>query len=813
MAFVIRVAVLALVSVMSVAADLRGRLQPMFEAHCIDCHDAAEKKGGLDLASLTWNPSDAENMQQWVKLLDRVAADEMPPKKKSRPPAKVRSAYLGALNDALQQYSVTRQKQEGRVVLRRLNRVEYENTLHDLLGIDTPLLELLPHDATAGGFDNIGAALTLSAEHLDRYLQAADLALREATVTTLRPASPIEKMDFSESWHDWNHGFQNINWTVSPEGFLAVHWDGGNPPQGELHAWSPPVPDARYRFRVRARGMTIHEGHLAKPEDKDKPDRRITLKLALCDSPHTGISYHPEFHEMSHTELREFTYEARVQKGQTLSVAPHRIVPEQPNEKPMERGLCAVVEWVEVEGPLYDSWPPRGHELLYGGLTLVPQDAANPGTKLRPVSSQPEADAARLLRPFLGKVFRRPATDEEVAEHLAVFREQVQKGSRFDDALRAAYKLALCSPNFLFLQEKPGKLDDFALAARLSYALWSSAPDDELIALALKSRLSDPATLRAQTERLLASPKAARFTRGFLASWLNLRDIDATQPDTKLYPEFELYLQQSMVRESETFFEELLRQNLSVRNVVHSDFAMLNERLAEHYGIAGVRGEDIRRVELPAGSHRGGFITQGAVLKVSANGTTTSPVVRGAYILDRILGTPPAPPPKDVPAIEPDIRGATTIREQLAKHRDQPACAGCHAKIDPPGFALENFDVVGRWRTNFRVIPETATSANVRIPGSDIRHYIPGPAVDPSYALADGRSFREIDEFKQLILARPEAIARCIVEKLIAHLTGASVQFGDREVVEEILRRTSKSDYRLRDILHEVVQSRVFRNK
>jgi hypothetical protein len=200
-------------------------------------------------------------------------------------------------------------------------------------------------------------------------------------------------------------------------------------------------------------------------------------------------------------------------------------------------------------------------------------------------------------------------------------------------------------------------------------------------------------------------------------------------------------------------------------------------------------------------------------LKVSANGTSTSPVVRGAYVLDRILGAPPAPPPKDVPALEPDIRGATTIREQLAKHRDQPTCAGCHAKLDPPGFALENFDVIGRWRTSYRAIPEKAKDAIVKIPGTDIRHYINGPAVDPSYTLADGRAFRDIDEFKQLLLAHPEQLARCVVEKLIAHLTGATPQFADREVVTEIVSRTRPGDFGLRDLLHEVIQSRLFLHK
>ena len=795
-------------------AELGGKLEPMFDQHCYDCHDADAKKGGLDLAALKWKPDDAENLQQWTKVFDKVERGEMPPKKKERPPAEVSRTFLTTLHNELHTFSRHKQESEGRVVYRRLNRTEYVNTVHDLLGIDTPLRDLLPEDGTAGGFDNIGAALNLSAVHLERYLQAADLALKEATVTTPKPETKKIRTDYNETWHDWNApGFQNSQWTHSPEGLLAIRWNGGNGPHGALGAWSPPVPDARYRFRIRARAMIDKEGPNANATDKKRPDRHIMLKVALAVWPYNGLTSENTYVEMSPTEFREFEYEARVPQGKTLWLSPYRIVPETPDERSMVGGICAVVEWVEIEGPLHEQWPPRGHQLLYGDLPLQPANPKVATKDLRVVSSQPEADARRLLAAFLPKVFRRSVTDDEVTEHLALVTEQMQKGRRFDEALRAAYKMALCSPKFLFLKEKPGPLDDHALASRLSYGLWSTAPDDELTALAAQKKLHEPATLRAQTERMLASPKAKHFTQNFLRSWLNLRDIDFTQPDTKLYPEFEQYLQQSMVSETERFFNELLSRNLSVRNIVHSDFAMLNERLAEHYGIAGVKGEQIRKVSLTPSSRRGGFITQGAVLKVSANGTSTSPVVRGAYVLDRILGTPPDPPPKNVPAIEPDIRGATTIREQLDKHRNQQACATCHAKLDPPGFALENFDVTGRWRTNYRAIPDSAKDKVVNVPGTDIRHYTQGRPVDPSFAMADGRPFKDVDEFKQLILAHPEQLARCITEKLITHFTGAQMQFADREVVEAIVHRAASSDYGLRTLVHEVIQSRVFTHK
>jgi hypothetical protein len=788
--------------------------KPFLNNHCTQCHDSEEKKGGLDLESLTWTPEDPENFRTWAKVFEKVHSAEMPPKKRAQPTPENKSLFLETLGKDLHSIDARRQTREGRVVYRRLNRNEWVHTVQDLLGIQTTLHELLPEDGTAGGFDNIGAALDLSPVHLERYLQAADLALREATLSTPRPETTRIRTDYNETWHDWNHPpFQMGTWVHSAEGFLGIRWNGTNGPHGELGAWSPPVPDALYRFRFRVKAMIDRESPNAKPADAKRPDRRIVLKAGLADWPRTGLTYENRYFEMSPTEFREFEFEARVPRGKTLWLSPYRTVPELPDERAMVGGICAVVEWVEIEGPILESWPTYGHRLLYGDLPLAPANPKAPAKDWRVASKEPDADARNLLASVLPKLFRRPASEAEILEHLALFQEQRQKGHPFDEALRAAYKMALCSPHFLFLQEKPGPLDDYALASRLSYGLWSSAPDDELLAAAAAGTLHQPGVLRSQTERLLASPKAARFTEHLLESWLNLRDIDFTQPDTKLYPEFEEYLQKSMVSETHRFFEELLRNNQPASQIVHSDFAMLNERLAEHYGIPGVLGDQIRRIPLPPDSTRGGFITQGAVLKVSANGTTTSPVVRGAYLLERILGTPPDPPPKNVKAIEPDIRGATTIREQLAKHRDQPACAGCHALLDPPGFALENFDVTGRWRSHYRAIPDSAKDKVVTIPGSDVRHYVRGLSVDPAYSLRDGRPFKDIREFKTLALENEEQIAHCVVEKLATYLTGAPLQFADRKTVESILRQAKSEQYGLRTLLHAVVQSDLFTRK
>jgi hypothetical protein len=370
-------------------------------------------------------------------------------------------------------------------------------------------------------------------------------------------------------------------------------------------------------------------------------------------------------------------------------------------------------------------------------------------------------------------------------------------------------KAILVSPKFLFLREDAGanQLDDFALASRLSYFLWSSMPDEPLFQLAAENKLHEPDVLREQVERLLSDPKSKAFNQNFTGQWLALRAIDATMPDGTLYPEYDDNLKTAMLKETSLFFDEVLKHDLPITNFVASDFTFLNARLARHYGIPGVEGTEMRKVTLPSESHRGGVLTMGSVLKVTANGTTTSPVLRGAWVLERILGTPPPKPPPDIEAIEPDIRGATTIREQLAKHRQVESCASCHRVIDPPGFALESFDVIGGWRDHYRAL------ANGGEKDSQGRRVRPGPAVDPSDVLPDGRRFSNIDEYKQLILEDKPQLARSLTEKLIAYGTGAAPTAADQAQIEAIVSRVQDKNYGFRSLIHEIVQSPMFQSK
>jgi hypothetical protein len=380
----------------------------------------------------------------------------------------------------------------------------------------------------------------------------------------------------------------------------------------------------------------------------------------------------------------------------------------------------------------------------------------------------------------------------------------------FTDALLAGYSTVLCSPAFVCLEEKPGKLDNDALASRLSYFLWNSPPDAELRAAALSS----PDVMRAHAARLIDDPKSRRFVDAFIDYWLDLRRVNATSPDSTLYPDYYLddLLVESADEEPRAFFAELVQRNLPARNIVASDFVMINERLADHYGLKGVDGVALRRVGLPADSVRGGFLTQAGVLKVTANGTTTSPVLRGAWVMERILGRPSPPPPPDVPAVEPDIRGATTIREQLDKHRSLKTCAVCHSKIDPPGFALESFDIFGGYRTQYRALGQGTRVSGFGKNGQPFEFHA-GPVVDCSGELPGGGAFRDVQELKKLILKDERGVARNLVRQLLAYGTGSAVRFGDRGRVEEILDRTAADGWGVRSVLVEIALSGLFQCK
>ncbi len=789
------------------AASAPAPVSQFLQQHCADCHDADTKKGGLDLVALDADFSKPESARMWIRIHDRVRDGEMPPPKKKQPVATEKQSFLTALAGDLTKADLA---QKG-TVLRRLNRVEYENTIRDLLGVRTELAELLPEDGKAHGFDNIGEALDLSAVQLQRYMEAADKAITDAVKKSPQPVRETKSFTI-----DQGKGAGNVgkSWLKRADGAVVVFNNGGFP-SPQFDAFRAPA-EGTYRLRLTAYGYQIAEP--------------VSFQLYQgtfgrnADSELTGLFSVPP--------NKPTTVEATVylRRGQTFRVLPQGMP--NPYQGIKENGPAGykgpglAIQTLQIDGPIFTEWPGRGHRLLFGTLPVRGGSTGNAGggkkkfqkgpvnTSGEIVSANPTMDAGRLLQTFVPAAFRRPVGSEKITPYLQLALDELKGGANFETAMRTAYIAVLTSPDFLYLREAAGKLDDYALASRLSYLLWSSAPDADLLAAAGRRELSQSEKLRAQTERLLKDPRAERFTRNFTGQWLNLRDIDFTAPDKQLYPEFDDVLKNSMVRETELFFDEVLRSNLSALSFVHSDWTMLNERLATHYRIAGVKGPEFRKVTLRPEHHRGGVLTHGSVLKVSANGTTTSPVVRGAYVLDRILGTPPPPPPPGVPGVEPDIRGAQTLRQQLDKHRNLETCNGCHRVIDPPGFALENYDVTGGWRENYRSLGKDFPKPPAElIAGVKNVQWRVGPKVDAAGVTPDGKTFASLADYKRQLLATPEKFTGALAGKLATYGTGRGMGFSDRAEVDRIAKAAAAKGNGFRDLVHEVVQSELFKNK
>jgi hypothetical protein len=854
--------------------ELPREVHTVFEHRCLDCHDADSKKGNLDLTALKPDFADAETFARWLKVHDRIASGEMPPKKKARPEAGEVKAVTEWLAESLVKAERTRLDGESRTGVRRLTRAEYENTVRDLF--DLPGLAVqngLPADGSAHGFDKNSDALDISHVNMSKYLEAADKTLDLAIAT--RPSAPTRSVQRVSLAYNYEadvllmrgdavllrEGKLDPVFPPSGPGALQEHAGQGEHEMLGIFARMSSVgmfSEARApyyrsftvlypgRYRVRAsfwslqwdkgqilpsRGIEASRLNLVHLQERGLHEGHPSELLGYFDAP----SLKPEVHEMdvwlNFKDCFGFNPASLVpvdlyrdgtwgQKGGTMGYT----------------GPCTVNDWLEVEGPLHDVWPPRAHRLLFGELPLTEFKSAEKKGVRPPVrtpvkqsigrnkpdpepglwtveSKEPLGDADRLLADFLPRAFRRPVEQAVRKEYVEQVEARLKAGDSFETAMRWAYRAALCSPDFLYHIEPAGRLDDFALASRMSYFFWNSGPDETLTALAANGKLRDTNVLGGQVERLLKDAKSQRFIDDFLGQWLKLRSIAANDPDKKLYPEFNPYLQDSMVAETRAYFRELIEQNLSARHLVQSDFAMLNEKLAVHYGIPGVSGTKIRRVKLPDGCVRGGFLTQAAVLKVTANGTTTSPVVRGAYVMARLLGKPPEPPPPNIPAVEPDVQGSTTIRELLEKHRADASCASCHAKMDPPGFALESFDVIGGFRDRYRSIGEGDPAPRGSIDPRIGISFKLGPKVDASGQLPDERTFIGISDFKALIADDERALLHNLAKQFLIYATGRDVAFSDRAALAEIVARAEKQKGGIRTLLHQIVASPLFQTR
>lgn len=757
----------------SFSTDARGQadLSPFLKQHCFDCHSGDAPQGGLNLETRSTDLANAQVRLDLIHLYDRVAGGEMPPKTADRPDEASRAGFLKSLGDSLRHADLAARE----FVLRRLNRNEYQNTVRDLFGIHVDVTRLLPADSADNQFDTIGSSLSLSAQQMALYVEAADLVLDEVFGPATEPKRIHKTGNFKDvravgdSDRKLDEGIVLFNFRALP-----------------MYGVSVPTPGT-YRLRVEVKPVQTESTLFV------RIDGGVTGRLPS----HVAAFFEAPAGKVTTIEVTD----RAVERSDTFAVSLVDGFPWWKVDSATYKGPGLFLGNYELEGPL-EEWPRASVKRLLGDVD------PKVGTL---------DDVRAILMKILPRAVRRPVAESEAGLYIALAKQAIDDGLSFEKALRRGLKGVICAPDFLFMEESTdkatGTINDFALASRLSYFLWSSMPDDELLAVAGRNQLRDARVLRTQVERMLHDPKSERFVENYTGQWLKLRHIDFTVPDQLIYPEYDRLLRRSMVDETHAFFREILRKDLSVQNFIDSDFVMINQPLAEFYGIDGVKGLKIRRVELPDDSVRGGVMTHGSVLKVSADGTSTSPVLRGVWILKNLYGTPPKPRPSSVEAIEPDIRGATTIREQLAKHREHTSCNRCHRFIDPAGFALESFDVIGGWRTWYRTRQNgkyLKTLLHPQAPRQTVR-YRQGLNVDSTGVLPDGRKFADIREYKQLLLDDETAMPRSLARLLLTYSLGREPGFSDRPEVESIVSISGANNYGLRSLIHEVVQSDAFR--
>jgi len=804
----ITIALLLLIALPIHGQASKDAVVPLVEASCIDCHDA-DTDTPLNFEKIGHDLSDAATFRQWVKIFDRVESGNMPPKKKKRPNPVLKNKALAALKADLSAADLKQQASEGRVPARRLTRLEFEYTLQDILGVRGNLARHLPPENTSAKFANVAEKQGISPVHIRSYLNAVDAALDEAILLGPKPRAGARNMDYQNNrttirWFD--RPMRNGGMTVMRTDDAYVMFSYRKEPhvaRSDYMGYHFPYPGL---YRITAEGA----GYQAKTP--------IGFGIYKASDKHGNTELIGNF-EIKPGESRKIEVTQYFEPGEfffpaglSLNAAPDGKIIYMMRVKGARgyKGEGLAIKWLKIEGPLEEEWPPtRTRQLLQG----IPLKYLNKDRVYWPTPyKEPRDHLCDIIGRLLPLVWRRPVTPEEIESFVSLAKPYHPKDQPIHKMVRVPLRTIFSSPQFLFYAGQPGPLDDHALASRLSYFLWKTLPDYQLFALARDKKLKDPKVIANQVNRMLNDPRSNRFVNDFLNGWLGFSEIDATTPDEKLYPEYGDTLRQAMLAEPRLFLRELIDRNLPTRNFIDSDFTFVNRRLAHHYGLPEVSGEHMRRVKLPSDSARGGLMTQASILKVTANGTLTSPVKRGHWVLASLLGIPPQPPPPTISALEPDTRGAVTIRETLAKHRDVASCASCHQYIDPPGFALESFDPIGGFRQRYRTTGKGEWTGR-RFMGRHVHEYRWGLAVDATGTTADGKKFNGIRHFRDLLLEEEEQVARNFVSQLITYATGGEVQFADRAEVERILASAKADGYLVRDLLHAVVQSRLFLNK
>lgn len=793
-----------------------SKVQPLLKKLCFDCHSAKTAKGDFRLDSLNADLVEGNDAESWHDALNRINLGEMPPKKSVQPTSAERKVIVDWLNSELRRAAAAKRTASGRVILRRLTRYEYHNTMRDLLGVELDYsAELPPEPLSPSGFLNDAATLEMSPTQLEAYLRAARRALSvvivdgdeperyivradktavgklpKGTVAGHAPANPEFAVDIKEYPRVGEFRLQLKAHATVPngEGVPRIRVMLGHQP-GIIHVPRKLVGEIDITGTPEQPQTIILRGRIEDfPQPGDVPFGNVNFKgmVALID-----------YLDAEGRELRyaDRTYVDLPTKNKKAKPKPSKGTrPAPPAGTPR---LDIVIQSAEFEAPVFESWPPKNHVRI-----LPPQNADEPESEY----------AQRILAPFMTRAFRRPATRAEVETTAKLFEAIRMRSPTLIEALRETLASVLVSPHFLYVVESRTDANDnrvgqFELANRLSYFLWSSMPDQQLIELANSGKLRDPATLTSEVNRMLADARSTEFVTRFADQWFDLGALDRVAVNPEFFPGFDDALKDDMRQEARQFLAEILHGDSSCLELIDSDWTMLNRPLAQHYGITdGPKSSRFERVRLPADSKRGGVLGQAAFLLANSTGESSHPIKRAVWILDRLLDSPPAPPPPDVPELNedsPSLAGLS-LKEQLAVHREKEACANCHRGIDPWGIPLENFDAIGRWRTEVKPARLAKGKKNVS----------KSKPVDAASQLPDGSRIDGFESIKAYLLEhRRKQFARSVVKRLMAYGLGRSLDLGDREDVQQLQNEFVKADFRLKSLIVGFVKSAAFQTK
>ena len=759
------------------SAPTTSERKHMLMQYCTACHNDKLKTAGMTVV-----PLDADNLQAnqatWEKILRRLSLGEMPPRGMPRPPKEQIADFTHWLATSLDSDAAAHPN-PGRATVRRMNRTEYANAVRDLLGLNVDFSKEMPPDDTGYGFDNIADVLTVSPTLMDRYITVAGKISRMATGQSSRK---VITTDYKLPKDLFINGFGVASYNERASDDLPLDSRGG----GAFKFYAPY--DATYTIQVFLNANTSEEGEI---DIRNRYEVKVPLKAGLRT---IGASFPKQLALDEHIVPK--------------SVLGPRVPAAAPVPIPMDVSVDgARVERLSV--PSVATGPNVSQSFYLRDVMQIsvvgPYDVKGPGDTpsrrkifiCRPSKDLPEAACAeKILTNLARHAYRRPISAADMAPLMKIY-DQGRKGTDFEHGIEASLEAILVAPDFLFMREsdpvksKPGtvhRISDTELASRLSFFLWSSSPDDQLLAVAQRNQLHNPAVLKAQVTRMLADPRAKALTDNFAGQWLYLRRLEYQKPDRRAFPDFDERLRNAMQTETEMFFDGVVRENRSALDFLDADYTYLNQRLAEHYGIPGVYGTTFRKVQLDPALHRGGLLGQGAVLTVTSYNNRTSVVLRGKWILENLLAAAPPPPPPLVPSLDDAKNGKTmTVREQMELHRKNPVCASCHTKMDPLGFSLENYDAVGAWRTGYA-----------------------GQLVDASAVMPDGTKFdgpTGSGGLQGILLSRKDQFVEALTERLMTYALARGLESYDMPAVRSVRSQAAKDDYRMQSIILGIVQS------